>query len=366
MKSNLALFRKINIVGLGLIGGSIAKACRFYNVCNLISGFDIEPKAMNFAIGNKIIDEIYNFNSENLDNDLTIICSKISTYKDIFNKISSKINNSIIIDVGSVKSCVIDWADKFFGQKSSNFIACHPIAGSDKSGIYHSCHDLFCTKNIIISPTNYNQQKDIKKVTLFWNKLGSEVELMEANYHDKIFALVSHLPQFLAFVASDNCKINNIILQRHFRLQNSNPNMWKEVFLLNLIKIKKYISSLLIIIDSFIGDLKEGKENFKILSTAFCLAEKMQGCPIGDFSLKKSTTNQRLIINRTILVACFLNLPDIAEFYLKSGNGFKDFTAPSVYLKSILENLNLIQTEKLSIIKFLRKIQLKIMNYEFN
>ena len=180
-----------------------------------------------------------------LDSDLTIIASPLSSYEIIFKKLAERINGSILIDVGSLKFCAVNWAKNILNDKSANFVACHPIAGSDKSGISNSNSELLLGKKVIITPTAINSQNDIKKVELFWQKIGSEVELLDDKEHDKIFALVSHLPQFLSFIAQENFKNGDAILNQHFRLQNSNPKIWQEIFLLNQDNIRYYLEFLL-------------------------------------------------------------------------------------------------------------------------
>jgi prephenate dehydrogenase len=321
------LFNKINIIGLGLIGGSIAKSCKKHNIAQLVAGFDVDKVTTDLALSNNIIDELYDFKSEIADNDLTIIASPLLSYEAIFQKLAGKINNSIVIDIGSLKVCTIDWANNILNDQAAHFIACHPIAGSDKSGIANADSELFLNKKAIITPTTINIQNDIEKVKLFWQKIGSQVELIDAKKHDKIFTLVSHLPQFLAFIAWEDFKNgDDEILNRHFRLQNSNPKIWQEIFTLNRENIEYYLQFYLQNIDNF---------------------------------LQNSTSQSSLISRRNALVSCFLNLPDIEKFKPFSGSGFKDFTA----IINHPENQSKFDSQSLT--QFLNQIKSKIINYEF-
>ena len=112
------LFNKINIIGLGLMGGSIALACRNYNIAGAVSGFDVEKNTIDFALDNKIIDQEFKFVLE--PDDLTIIASPLSGYQATLTKLKSKLNNSLLIDIGSLKSCVIDWAKDIFRKLQFN------------------------------------------------------------------------------------------------------------------------------------------------------------------------------------------------------------------------------------------------------
>jgi len=323
------LFKKINIVGLGLIGGSLAKSCKKYQLGEVICGCDIDQSQVDFAIERKIIDEQYNFN-QSLDSELIIICTPLLSYEKIFNKIAHIINdNTLIIDVGSLKNFTLPLAKKILLKKAKNFVACHPIAGSEKSGVINSDGDLFLGKKAIICSRiivgKINDERFIKKAQLFWQKIGSDVEFIDSVWHDKIFSLVSHLPQFLSFAAQEDFKDgDDEILNKHFRLQNSNPKIWQEIFTLNRQNIKYYLRFFLQNIDNI---------------------------------LQNHSHKDDLISRRIALVSCFLALPDIKEFRSFSGDGFRDFTAIMSHHKE--SNFS---TQSLT--QFLNKVK-SIINYEF-
>lgn len=334
------LFKNINIIGLGLLGGSLAKACKKYGVGEKIYGFDADKSQTDFALENKIIDGIYNFSSSSSE-DLIIICAPLSRYEEIFKKIGATLEDQkkyldenlqtmsekpIIIDVGSLKDFTTQLSTFLLIKNKINFIPCHPIAGSEKSGVVNSDADLFNGKKVIITPyenIKYDENH-IKKVKLFWEIIGSKtdqvpmkelVESINSKEHDKIFALVSHLPQFLSFIAKEDFKNGeNEILNRHFRLQNSNPRIWQEIFKLNEKNLRYYL-------DFFVKNL----DNFQ-------------------------NENHRLV-----LVESFLKIPDIKKFEKYAGSGFKDFTA--------ISGKNL---PKENSIEFINQIKSKIKNYEFS
>jgi prephenate dehydrogenase len=329
------LFKNINIIGIGLIGGSIAKSCKKHNIAQFIRGFDLDKTSIDIALSNKVIDQSFSFESEISNNDLTIIAAPLFGYKEIIQKLSNKINNSILIDVGSLKSCVLDWTKDILQNKAENFIACHPIAGSDKSGVLNANSELFFGKKLIITPDVVNDKNNIKKVELFWQKIGAVVDFINAKEHDKIFALVSHLPQFLAFIFKEvfSCKSlvvsQDELLIRHLRLENSNIKIWQEIFSLNRANIKFYLDLYLKNIDDVLVNI---------------------------------LPNQKLnrIAIRKILVSCFLQIADIKEFEKFSGSGFKDFTA----IINQNDNDDIIDNANLK--EVLEQIKLTIKNYEFS
>ncbi|MES2677644.1 MAG: prephenate dehydrogenase/arogenate dehydrogenase family protein [Pseudomonadota bacterium] len=318
------LFQNIIIIGLGLIGGSLAQSCKKHQIAQQILGFDIDQNQINFALNKEIIDQQYNFNQKIANGDLIIICSPLFSYEKILHQLVNWIGDqTLIIDVGSLKNFTLPLAEKILLSKAKNFIACHPIAGSEKSGVTNSQSDLFLDKKTIICPNQINDKNALKKIELFWQKIGAQVEFLDAARHDKIFALVSHLPQFLAFIAQEDFENSaDEILNQHFRLQNSNPKIWQEIFALNRQNLEYYLQFYLKNIDQYFGD------------------------------------DDDLISRRIALVSCFLNLPDIKEFQPFSGTGFKDFTA-------IINHSKKSNLKPKSLNQFLHQIKSKITSYEF-
>ncbi len=341
------LFKNINIIGLGLIGGSIAEACKKFLPNSKIYGFDKDETQTNLALKYKAIDGVFDF--KKLDNnDLVIICAPLSAYKSIFQDIKPILGDATVIDVGSLKGFPLQLAQEILKEKAGNFIACHPIAGSDKSGFLNSDHVSYSNKKVIITDQNTDKDK-LEKIESFWQEIGSFPEFMDAAKHDKIFGLVSHLPQFLSFIAYENFKNGgDEILNKHFRLQNSNPEIWQEIFVLNRKNIEYYLGFFLENID-------------KILNHPEALAEGSN-----DEKHSFSHDNQNLIIRRLSLVSCFLNLPDIEVFQNHAGTGFKDFIAITSYSKFLSEHPEILQDHQESLIQFLNQIKSKITNYEFS
>jgi prephenate dehydrogenase len=357
--SNNKLFNQVIIIGLGLVGGSIAKACKNNLTASKILGFDINKSREDLAISQHIIDEVYNFSQIINDDDLIIVATPLSCYEEIFHKIAPKLSqNSLIIDIGSIKNLTLDLSEKLLGKNSNNFIACHPIAGSEKSGIENADDKLFLGKKVIISKGKNNTENAVNKIALFWKKIGLNPEFINARQHDKIFALVSHLPQFISFSAKKKYKNGaNEILNKHFRLQNSNPQIWQEIFKINRNNIKHYLEFYLKNLNLIINWLNQDNYN-EIIKYL-------------DYSSKQSTAfsgglnyaMDEQIIERIILVSCFLNLPNIQEFQPHCGAGFKDFTAIISFTNHLTPQI-LKQNNKL-LIKFLNQIKSNITQYDF-
>ncbi len=327
-------FKKIIIIGLGLIGGSIAKACKESKISDKILAYDIDQDQLQFALNNKIIDKIYNFDQKIQEDSLVIIASPLSSYEEIAKKISLLIDDQVlIIDIGSLKDFVVEKILPIFADKKQNFIPCHPIAGSEKSGVLASQADLFLNKKIIITPTDFSNKTAIKKILLFWQKIGAKPEIMDSKNHDKIFALVSHLPQFLAFTNRENIISDVEIIKKHFRLQGSNEKMWQDIFILNKNNLdyylKLYLENLRIFYE---GSFKQKISFLKKADAVLNLVEE-----------KFDQKEEVLILKRIIFVAFFINIDDIEKFKSFGGGGFKDFTAILSYIKWIINNPKIIE-----------------------
>ena len=261
------MFKKILIVGCGLIGSSILRGS-FYR--------KISKKVFVYEKSKKNISKIKKINSKaiilkKLDNkisdiDFVILATPMNQYEKIipyFNKFLNK--KSIITDVGSTKLNVLSLKNKKL-NKSLDWILSHPISGSEVSGPEYGSKNLFLKKwCIIINDKNKNK---LKKVIRFWKKLGSNVILMDPKEHDKIFALTSHLPHLIAYnlikTAQDFQKKQkkNVIkfsaggLRDFSRIAASNEIMWRDIFFNN----KKNMIS---VINIFLRNLNSFKKNIK-------------------------------------------------------------------------------------------------------
>ena len=256
------MFNKITIIGCGLIGSSLLRAINKKKISNKISVFDnsikVRKKIKKIKLNCKIEKNI----SESVKNsDLIILCSPISSYNKIIENIKNKLkNNSIIIDIASVKNKSIEIIEKNIDTKIISWIPCHPIAGSEVSGPEYGSANLFEKKWCIITPTKNVKKNHLKKIFKFWKKIGSKVKVMNKIEHDRIFSITSHLPHLIAYnlvkTAIDLEKKNNSsIIQfsggglRDFtRTASSSEIMWRDVSIFNknniLKKFNEFIKNL--------------------------------------------------------------------------------------------------------------------------
>lgn len=334
---------KTLIIGLGLLGGSIAKSLRKYNISSKIFAFDPNQESIKLALNQKIIEgEIKNF--ENIQQfDSIILCAPLEEYNEIFKKLKSKINqDSIFFDIGSVK-------DFNFQNIPKNFIGCHPIAGSDVSGFINSKDDLFNNKNFIICPHISSSQDQINIITNIIEKIQAKPIIMDAKNHDKIYGLVSHLPQFLSFLTKEFSpkNIQNIAINTAFRLDNSDPKLWQDIFKLNQNNLELFYNQ-------FYDNCLENLENLNKLDFNKILNEQNlqnflnlnSGKIIFDENfIEFFNMNFTKIIARFIVVLSFLKINEIKQFQSYIGQGFKDF----IFIINIINQYNNSYKSELSI-----------------
>ena len=310
-------FPKTLIIGLGLIGGSFAKALRNANLSREIFAYDSDLEAIDLAKNDGIIksgagdfdlleDDISNF-------DLIVIATPLATYEEIFAEIGDRISSkTIVIDLGSLKNFI---GEILPDNLQKNFVACHPIAGSEQSGFENSQADLFSGKKFIICKNSKTDLEAVKKVENLAKIIGCNVDFLDAKKHDEIYALVSHLPQFLSFLTKEFSpkKIEGDFLKTAFRLDDSDPEMWADIFELNEENLEKF----------YLVFFEELEKNIKLPRNECGVTVSAAGSIDPSFL----ENNFASIFFRAILVESYLKIPEIKTFQNYAGTGFKDFTS---------------------------------------
>jgi len=333
----------ILIIGLGLIGGSFAKAVRSFDESISISALNRSEEPLNLALQENIINKkVKNIASDKYD--LIVIASPLSSYQEIFSQISKDFNNkTIIIDLGSLKSFI---ADILPSNLKQNFIGCHPIAGKEVSGYENSESNLFENKKFIICK-NSDQNEEIFEMLLdFIKNIKCDIDILDPKEHDKIFALTSHLPQFLSLLTKEFSpkNIEEEFLKAAFRLDNSNPKIWSEIFKLNEENIENYYIE-------FFENLANNIE--KIDNDENVISPK----PHQEFDGKFLKQNFAAIFFRFLVVKSYLEIKDLNKLKKYCGSGFQDFSKIiNIEGHSHDELTKMILSNKDQIIKFFDKI----------
>jgi prephenate dehydrogenase len=264
------MFKKVCIIGCGLIGSSLARAIKKHNLSEKIVSSNRSDIVNKKVLKLKIVDDSSSDTKKMVsDSDLIIIATPLSSYENVMSKIKNSLKSGMILtDVGSVKESVITLVEKFI-PKDVSWIPSHPIAGTEESGPEAGFLELFKNRWCILTPSKKAKEKDINILKLFWKKIGSKVDIMNAKQHDHILSITSHIPHLVAYnIVNTSINIQDknqsaIIkysaggLRDFTRIAASNPIMWRDIFIQNKINTSKAIE---LFIEN-LEDLKNAIEN---------------------------------------------------------------------------------------------------------
>ncbi len=239
-------FKKITIIGVGLLGGSIGLVVKKKKLAGRVIGYFRHKNKIADAVKRGVVDEgTDDFNEAVINSDLIILCSPVS---DIIKKLGDlkkmRLENALITDTGSTKLKIAD------AGKGLNFIGSHPLAGSEQSGLSHARADLFNDSLCILTPVGSGKSdKPQARLVEFWKALGTKTIVMSPEKHDRVISFASHLPHALAFSLIDAIP-NTMIpfgaggLKDTTRIALSNPDIWIDIFFSNRQNILKSVDSL--------------------------------------------------------------------------------------------------------------------------
>ncbi len=248
------MFKKVSIIGLGLIGGSLAAALKQSGKVENVVGIDKDKESLDYAVENGIIDEGSLKIGKNVsDSQVVIIATYVDSIPDVALELSKVISkDTLVSDVGSVKSSVVNKVENIFRDKFE-FIGAHPISGTKNSGVKFSNPELFRNKNCFLTPTVNSNQASVGKIEAIWKLAGSTVIKTSPENHDLIFSYVSHLPHIVAYAlinsvsdVEDGSDLFNFAgggLRDFTRIAASSPEMWTSIFVENKNELLKSIAA---------------------------------------------------------------------------------------------------------------------------
>ncbi|WP_428623565.1 prephenate dehydrogenase [Sedimenticola sp.] len=237
--------RRLAIIGVGLIGGSLARALRAAGAVGEIVGCGRGAANLQRAVELGVIDSYTHDVGEAVSGaDMVFLAVPLGAMRDTFAAMQRHLAaDTVITDGGSAKASVIDDCRAVFGKVLPNLVAGHPIAGTENSGVEASFAELYQNRRIILTPTDDTAPEALARVQAMWQACGGEITLMSVEHHDEVLAATSHLPHMLAFGLVDTLarmKENDEIFRyaaggfRDFtRIASSNPVMWRDVCVAN-------------------------------------------------------------------------------------------------------------------------------------
>ena len=267
------------IIGLGMIGSSIALSSKSKGI--KVYGIDLKKSISDKALKKEIVDEIIE-SIDDIDSnkiDLIIISVPPKETLDLINQLEFLWNTNVTItETSSVKNHI-----KI--ENISNLILSHPIAGSDKSGLDAADKNLFLNKkNIVCDP--FKADKDhLERVEIFWkDALQMRVSHMTVSEHDLIFAMTSHLPHLISYALIDSIRLSSSQvgdnagggLKEFLRLSGSNPQMWRDIFILNRVDLIKALAGMQVSLNNLLELITESKEIPDIFSHLEILKEELE------------------------------------------------------------------------------------------
>jgi cyclohexadieny/prephenate dehydrogenase len=238
-------FARIAIIGLGLLGSSIARAVRTNMPGAVMSSHDADPQTRETARALRLVDDVSDTPGAAVtDADLVILCVPVGSMGAVADAIAADLPpDALISDVGSSKANVL--AALTAALPNHVVIPAHPVAGTERSGPEAGFASLFHNRWCILTPPEGSDPAKVAQLQAFWERLGANVEVMEAGHHDLVLAITSHLPHLIAYTivgtASDLESVTRSEVIKYSaggfrdftRIAASDPTMWRDVFLTN-------------------------------------------------------------------------------------------------------------------------------------
>ena len=240
------LFNKVTLIGIGLIGSSIARVIKRDKIARHLVAVAKSKKTIDTVLKLGIADSVTLDSSEAVkDADMVMLCSPLGTYKKIMREIGPNLKRGCILtDVGSVKGCVFEdiEIEKLLGV---NLVPAHPVAGTEYSGPEAGFVELFEGRLCVITPDKTASKESIEKICKLWKAAGSNVEIMDPNHHDQIMAMTSHLPHLISYtivgtatdleksLVSEVVKYSAGGFRDFTRVAASDPTMWGDIMIKN-------------------------------------------------------------------------------------------------------------------------------------
>ena len=283
------MINKITIIGVGLIGGSLARALKEKNLAKVIFGYGRDQSRLEGAQKSNVIDDFSTSIKEAIvDAEIIVIATPVGTFQIILREIEPIVSSNVIItDVGSTKTDIVNSVNDVLRAKSTCFIPAHPIAGKEKSGFEVSDAKLFEGKKVIITPQENNLSESIKTIEKMWKSVGAEVDFMSSESHDNLLGMTSHLPHMLAFslvnYLVDQNPTASIYAGGGFkdfsRIASGDAVMWRDICLQNKDQIISHLKGY----QSTLNDLLDAidDENSEKLDHLFTTAKKTRDSWIG-------------------------------------------------------------------------------------
>jgi prephenate dehydrogenase len=237
------VIRELAIVGVGLLGGSVAKAARLGGLARRVVGIGRDAGRLRPALDDGTLDlAVTDLDAGVREADFILLAAPVLTIEGLLERVwRAAPDGALITDVGSTKRNIVRAAERLAATRSLAFVGSHPLAGSEQAGYHVARADLFRGATVVVTPTEATELAALKNTTEFWEALGARVSSLDPETHDRTVAAISHLPHLIACALVDGAaRVEPSALElaaRGFRdttrIAAGDPDMWTEIFLAN-------------------------------------------------------------------------------------------------------------------------------------
>lgn len=236
---------RLAIIGVGLIGGSLALALKQAGAVGHVVGCGRNQQSLEKGIELGIIDSYQISVSDAVKAaDIVVVAVPLGAMRRVFEQIAGAITDqAVITDVGSAKASVVEVAMECLGDRVGQFVPGHPIAGTEKSGVEAGFASLYQNRRVILTPLDSTDQGAIETIDKMWRQCGASIEYLSVQHHDKVLAATSHLPHMLAYALvnflsglnehDEIFKYASGGFRDFTRIASSDPVMWRDVCISN-------------------------------------------------------------------------------------------------------------------------------------
>ncbi len=262
-RASTPLFETMAVVGVGLIGGSLARAARERGLVSRIVGLGRGRENLRKALELGVIDAMETDWGKGMrEAGLVVLATPVGSIVELLPKIGALCgDDTVVTDVGSVKGSIVREAERTLARPSL-FVGGHPIAGTEDSGVEASFSSLFADHKTILTPTDGTDPEALGRVRSLWEEIGSNVVVMDAENHDRVMGFVSHLPHIVAYalvhnIYSEDQRDGNLArfsaggFRDFTRIASSHPEMWRDICLMNREALLEAVDSFVLTLDKF-------------------------------------------------------------------------------------------------------------------
>jgi prephenate dehydrogenase len=266
-------FRKVTIVGVGLLGGSLGQALKKRRLANEVVGYVRRKASIAECKKAAAVDSCtMNLQEAVEDADLIVLCTPLAQMLPLFKEMRASVKKgAIITDVGSVKATLVKQLEPLVAKAGAYFIGSHPMAGAEKTGVTAARENLFENAVCVVTPTRKSNQAALRKTEQLWKAVGARVMRLAPELHDELVSRSSHLPHVAAATLANlvldpkHPKSQPLLCANGFRdttrIASGSPEMWRDIAVANRKNLSKALDTFIRELKRFQNALNRGDEN---------------------------------------------------------------------------------------------------------